>query len=64
MTTVRFFSAIYSDLLGHHIVGYFSKEKNSPDDYNLACILVLPPHQRKGFGKFLISFCKQLFNIA
>jgi hypothetical protein len=28
-------------------VGYFSKEKNSPDDYNLACILTLPPYQRK-----------------
>eukprot|EP01127_Copromyxa_protea_P024530 TRINITY_DN971_c0_g1_i2.p1 TRINITY_DN971_c0_g1~~TRINITY_DN971_c0_g1_i2.p1 ORF type:complete len:413 (-),score=68.72 TRINITY_DN971_c0_g1_i2:27-1265(-) len=45
---------------GHHIVGYFSKEKNSLDDYNLACILVLPPHQRKGFGKFLISFSYEL----
>lgn len=47
--------------LGHHIVGYFSKEKNSPDDYNLACILILPPHQRKGFGKFLIAFCMFFF---
>ena len=31
---------------GCHIVGYFSKEKESPDDYNLACILTLPPYQR------------------
>jgi len=41
---------------GAHIVGYFSKEKVSPDGYNLACILTLPQYQRRGFGKFLISF--------
>jgi len=33
---------------GFHIVGYFSKEKASGEDYNLACILTLPAHQRKG----------------
>lgn len=43
---------------GCHMVGYFSKEKDSPDDYNLACILTLPPYQRKGYGKLLIAFCK------
>lgn len=42
---------------GCHTVGYFSKEKNSPDDYNLACIMTLPPYQRMGYGNFLISFC-------
>ena len=26
------------DAYGCHMVGYFSKEKNSPDEYNLACI--------------------------
>lgn len=41
---------------GAHIVGYFSKEKESPDGNNLACILTLPPYQRKGYGKFLIAF--------
>lgn len=45
---------------GCHMVGYFSKEKNSPDDFNLACILILPPFQRKGFGKFLIAFSYEL----
>jgi histone acetyltransferase MYST1 len=39
----------------HHIVGYFSKEKQSQESYNLACILTFPPYQRKGYGKFLIS---------
>lgn len=42
------------------MVGYFSKEKSSPDDYNLACILTLPPFQRKGYGKLLISFSYEL----
>ena len=44
----------------HHIVGYFSKEKASLDGYNLACILTLPPYQRKGYGRFLISFSYEL----
>lgn len=38
------------------LVGYFSKEKQSPSDYNLSCILVMPQHQRKGYGTFLIDF--------
>merc|ERR1711871_841760 len=43
------------DAGGCHIVGYFSKEKQSQENYNLACILTFPPYQRKGYGKFLIS---------
>jgi len=48
------------DERGCHMVGYFSKEKYSPDDYNLACILTLPPYQRRGYGKLLISFSYEL----
>jgi histone acetyltransferase MYST1 len=44
----------------HHIVGYFSKEKNSAENYNLACILTFPPYQRKGYGKFLMSLSYEL----
>ena len=44
----------------HHIVGYFSKEKQSQEGYNLACILSLPPYQRKGYGRFLIAFSYEL----
>ena len=33
-------------ILGCHIVGYFSKEKNSVLNYNVSCILTLPPYQR------------------
>merc|ERR1719394_2378987 len=45
---------------GCHIVGYFSKEKESSEDYNVACILVLPPYQRKSYGKLLIEFSYEL----
>uniref|UniRef100_A0A914NM27 Histone acetyltransferase n=1 Tax=Meloidogyne incognita TaxID=6306 RepID=A0A914NM27_MELIC len=40
-----------------HTVGHFSKELNSAN--NLACIMVLPPYQRNGYGKLLIqlSYC-------
>ena len=44
------------DKYGYHFVGYFSKEKDSPQGWNLSCILTLPFHQRKGYGKFLIEF--------
>lgn len=44
------------DNYGYHFVGYFSKEKESNSDYNVACILTLPFYQRKGYGKFLIDF--------
>jgi len=48
------------DKAGSHIVGYFSKEKESPDGNNVACILTLPPFQRKGYGKLLIAFSYEL----
>ena len=42
---------------------YFSKEKLSEEGYNLACILTLPPYQRKGYGKFLIAMSYELSKI-
>lgn len=48
------------DKNGQNIVGYFSKEKVSPENNNVACILILPPYQRKGFGKLLIAFSYEL----
>jgi len=44
----------------YHVVGYFSKEKASQGGNNLACILTLPPYQRKGYGRFLIAFSYEL----
>lgn len=38
-----------------HVLGFFSKEKVSYDDYNLAVIVVFPPYQRKGYGTLLME---------
>jgi len=51
------------DALGYHIVGFFSKEKESSEDYNVACILTLPPYQRRGYGKLLIEFSYELSKV-
>lgn len=56
----------------YHALGFFSKVRTSPagllvaddtsqekvnyDDFNLACIVVFPPYQRKGYGMMLIEF--------
>lgn len=48
---------------GHHVVGYFSKEKESADGYNVACILTLPCYQKKGYGKLLIQFSYMLSRV-
>ncbi|KAF5341910.1 hypothetical protein D9611_001573 [Ephemerocybe angulata] len=44
------------DDVGYRFVGYFSKEKRSPKDYNVSCIMTLPVRQRKGWGNLLIDF--------
>lgn len=51
------------DEYGAHIVGYFSKEKRSVLEHNLSCILTLPQHQRRGFGRLLIDFSYMLTKI-
>ena len=44
------------DRLGARFVGYFSKEKRSPKNYNVSCIMTLPVRQRRGWGNILIDF--------
>lgn len=39
------------------------QEKESPEGNNVACILTLPPYQRQGYGKLLISFSYELSKI-
>ena len=51
------------DEKGCHLIGYFSKEKESADGYNVACILTLPQFQRKGYGRLLIQFSYELSKI-
>lgn len=36
------------------------QEKESTEDYNVACILTLPPYQRRGYGKLLIEFSEYI----
>jgi histone acetyltransferase HTATIP len=51
-----FYCMTRRDEKGHHLVGYFSKEKESAEGYNVACILTLPQYQRHGYGRLLIDF--------
>lgn len=55
-----FYCMTTRDEHGCHLVGYFSKEKESTEGYNLACILTLPQYQRKGLGRLLIAFSYEL----
>ena len=51
-----FYVMTEADTQGCHMIGYFSKEKQSFLNYNVSCILTMPPFMRKGFGKMLIDF--------
>ncbi|XP_064470837.1 histone acetyltransferase KAT7-like isoform X2 [Ornithodoros turicata] len=51
-----FYIMTEADCDGCHVIGYFSKEKNSFLNYNVSCILTLPPYQRQGYGRMLIDF--------
>lgn len=56
-----FYVMTEQDDSGSRFVGYFSKEKRSPKDYNVSCIMTLPVRQRQGWGNLLIDFSKQCF---
>lgn len=52
---------------GAEFIGYFSKEKlnvtqeqHQSNNNNLATLMVLPPYQRCGYGRFLIEFSYEL----
>ncbi|RTG87865.1 histone acetyltransferase MYST1, partial [Schistosoma bovis] len=49
--------------LKYFLFPFFFQEKVSADNYNLACILTLPPFQRRGYGHFLISLSYELAKI-
>ncbi|KAF7380510.1 hypothetical protein HZH68_016375 [Vespula germanica] len=46
-----------SQQLPQILILYIS-EKNSFLNYNVSCILTLPPYQRQGYGRLLIDFTK------
>ncbi|KAH7911978.1 histone acetyltransferase, MYST superfamily [Hygrophoropsis aurantiaca] len=60
VTPFMYYVMAQRDSTGCHLIGYFSKEKESAENYNVACILTLPQHQRHGFGKILIEFSYEL----
>ncbi|EPQ57697.1 hypothetical protein GLOTRDRAFT_104867 [Gloeophyllum trabeum ATCC 11539] len=60
VTPFLYYCMVQRDSTGCHLIGYFSKEKESADNYNVACILTLPQYQRHGFGKLLIEFSYEL----
>ncbi|KAJ2917747.1 hypothetical protein MD484_g2637, partial [Candolleomyces efflorescens] len=60
VTPFMYYVMAKRDSSGCHIIGYFSKEKESAENYNVACILTLPQHQRHGYGKLLIEFSYEL----
>lgn len=60
VTTFLYYLLVYRDPHADktalpQVVGFFSKEKLSWDNNNLACILVFPPWQRMGFGQVLME---------
>ncbi|KAI9665522.1 MAG: Histone acetyltransferase [Alyxoria varia] len=55
-----FYCMCTRDEYGCHLIGYFSKEKESAESYNVACILTLPQYQRQGLGRLLIAFSYEL----
>ncbi|XP_065353390.1 histone acetyltransferase KAT7 isoform X2 [Cloeon dipterum] len=60
--TVGYFSkvSVLTTLHGIIICAWMRVEKNSFLNYNVSCILTLPPYQRQGFGRLLIDFSYQL----
>ena len=48
------------DEKGAHIAAYFSRELKSEDGNVLACIVALPPYQKKGYGRLLISLSYEI----
>lgn len=44
---------------GAHIAAYYSRETASPQNI-LACITTLPPYQKKGYGRILISLSYEI----
>ncbi|KAE9972435.1 hypothetical protein EG328_004966 [Venturia inaequalis] len=63
-TTFLYYLLYYRDPLIKNskpqVVGFFSKEKLSWDNNNLACILVFPPWQKRGFGQVLMGVSYEL----
>lgn len=62
VTTFRYYLLVLTDqhTLERQVVGFFSKEKMSWDNNNVACILVFPPWQKRGLGQLLMGVSYEL----
>lgn len=61
---VGYFSKVCPTLFSQWVnplLGCGWQEKDSPEGYNVACILTFPQYQRKGYGRFLIALCEFRF---
>ncbi|KAL9107138.1 MAG: hypothetical protein Q9227_007918 [Pyrenula ochraceoflavens] len=56
----RINEAEYGSMQIPQVIGFFSKEKLSWDNNNLACILIFPPFQHRQLGKLLMSVSYKL----
>lgn len=55
-STFLYYTLVLTDAsTSRQVVGFFSKEKMSWDNNNVACILVFPPWQRRALGQILIA---------
>ena len=55
-----FFVLCECDEYGAHVVSFFSRDCRWLDNNILACILVLPPYQREGYGRLMISIAYEM----
>ncbi|KAI4794566.1 uroporphyrinogen-III synthase-like protein, partial [Aureobasidium sp. EXF-8846] len=62
VTTFRYYVLVLTDPQTgeRQVVGFFSKEKMSWDNNNVACILVFPPWQKRGLGQLLMGVSYEL----
>jgi hypothetical protein len=64
VTTFLYYLLVHTDRAAHpprsQVVGFFSKEKLSWDNNNLACIIVFPPWQKRGLGQILMAVSYEL----
>jgi hypothetical protein len=64
VTTFLYYLLVHTDRVAHpprsQVVGFFSKEKLSWDNNNLACIIIFPPWQKRGLGQILMAVSYEL----
>ncbi|XP_008184791.1 histone acetyltransferase KAT7-like [Acyrthosiphon pisum] len=58
-----FYIVTKNDGFGCHLVGYFSKLKENEENFNVACIVIMPQYRRQGYGRILIEFSYLLSRI-